>query len=172
MIQAARFGKYEIVRKLSRSMTDVYLARELDGKPVVLKIIEESKDDFTRVAIEAEARGAQLQRQLHALDPRILQVYDFGELEGSFFVALEYFEGQTLAEILNKERRFEPHRAARYGAEICSQLKTLHSFVSDVNGRMTAVVHGDVKPSNIQIGVKDDLKLLDFGIAKDDHRDA
>ncbi len=173
MVQAGRFGKYEIVRKLSRSMTDVYLAREagdpqsgLPGRQIVLKLIEESGDDFTRVAIEAERRGAQLQRQLHALDSRILEVYDFGEQDGSFFVALEYFEGLTLAEILTKERRLDPRRAARYGAEICSQLKTLHAFVSDLNGRMTAVVHGDIKPSNIQIGRKDELKLLDFGIAK------
>ena len=119
-----------------------------------------------RVVIEAEKRGAQLQRQLHYLDPRILEVYDFGELDGCFFVALEYFEGQTLAEILAKEKRMEARRAASYGAEICSQLRTLHSYVSDVNGRMTAVVHGDVKPSNIQIGRDDELKLLDFGIAK------
>ena len=173
MVHAGRFGKYEIVRKLSRSMTDVYLAREpadpdtgLPGKQIVLKLIEESNDDFTRVAIEAEKRGAQLQRQLHLLDPRILEVFDFGELDSSFFVALEYFEGLTLGEILNKEKRLDARRAARYGAEICSQLRTLHSFVSDVNGRKTAVVHGDIKPSNIQIGRKDELKLLDFGIAK------
>lgn len=167
MVQASRFGKYEIVRKLSRSMTDVYLGREgPDGRMVVLKLIEESRDDYTRLVIEAEKRGAQLQRQLHTLDPRILEVYDFGELEGCFFVALEYFEGKTLGEILAQEKRFSPLRVARYGAEICSQLKTLHSFVSDVNGRMTAVVHGDIKPSNIQIGVNDELKLLDFGIAK------
>jgi hypothetical protein len=173
VVQASRFGKYEIVRKLSRSMTDVYLAREagdpeaaLPGRQIVLKLIEESGDDFTRVAIEAEKRGAQLQHQLHSLDPRILEVYDFGELDKTFFVALEYFEGLTLAEILRRDRRLEPRRAARYGAEICSQLGTLHSFVSDINGRMTAVVHGDIKPSNIQIGRKDELKLLDFGIAK------
>ena len=113
-----------------------------------------------------KSAAAQLQRQLHTLDPRILEVYDFGELAGSFFVSLEYFEGQTLAEILNQDKRLDPRRAARYGAEICSQLRTLHSFVSDVNGRMTAVVHGDIKPSNIQIGARDELKLLDFGIAK------
>ena len=148
-------------------MTDVYLAREgAGGRTIVLKLIEESSDDFTKVAVEAEKRGAQLQRQLHTLDPRILEVYDFGELDNCFFVSLEYFEGQTLAEILNKDKRLDPIRAARYGAEICSQLRTLHSFVSDVNGRMTAVVHGDVKPSNIQIGANDELKLLDFGIAK------
>ena len=96
MVQAGKFGKYEIVRKLSRSMTDVYLAREasdpqtgLPGKQIVLKLIEESGDDFTKLAVEAERRGAQLQRQLHSLDVRILEVYDFGDLDGNFFVALE-----------------------------------------------------------------------------------
>ncbi len=173
MVHAGKFGKYEIVRKLSRSMTDVYLAREpgipeagVPGRQVVLKLIEESGDDFTRTAIEAEKRGAQLQRQLHALDHRILEVYDFGEQDGSFFVALEYFEGLTLAELQIREKRLDARRASRYAAEICSQLRTLHSFVSDLNGRMTAVVHGDIKPSNIQIGLRDELKLLDFGIAK------
>ncbi|MBV9759998.1 MAG: serine/threonine protein kinase [Acidobacteriaceae bacterium] len=164
---AQALGKYEIVRKLSRSMTDVYLANDTEAnRPVVLKLIEHSRDDFTQLVIEAERRGAQLQKQLHDIDPRILEVYEYGEQNGYFFVAMQYFEGRTLAEILRAERRIEPKRAARYAAEICSQLKTLHAFVSDVDGRRTAVVHGDVKPSNVQIGANDELRLLDFGIAK------
>jgi serine/threonine-protein kinase len=167
VVQAEKFGKYEIIRKLSRSMTDVYLARDCwTNQRVVLKKIEHSRDEYTRLIIEAETRGAQIQKQLHAMDGRILEVYEFGEQNGCFFVAMEYFEGRTLAEILQAERRLDPRRAARYAGEICSQLRTLHSFFSDVTGRKTAVVHGDVKPSNVQIGLKDDLKLLDFGIAK------
>lgn len=167
MVQIETFGKYSIVRKLGRSMTDVYLADDttLDRR-VVLKIIEHSRDEFTQLAIEAEKRGALIQKQLHGIDGRILEVFDFGEQDRCFFVAMEYFAGKTLAEILRLERRINPARAARYAAEICSQLKTLHSFFSDLNGRKTAVVHGDIKPSNVQIGAGDELKLLDFGIAK------
>ncbi len=167
MVQIENFGKYCIVRKLGRSMTDVYLADDtaLDRR-VVLKIIEHSRDEFTQLVIEAEKRGALIQKQLHKVDRRILEILDCGEQDGCFFVAMEYFEGQTLAEILQAERRLEPARAARYAAEICSQLRTLHSFLSDLNGRKTAVVHGDIKPSNVQIGAGDELKLLDFGIAK------
>ena len=167
MIQAEKFGQYEIIRKLSRSMTDVYLARDTTlDRPVVLKIIERSNDDFTKVAIEAESRGALIQKQLRFLDPRIIEVYDFGECNGCFFVALEYFEGRTLAEILREERTLDPKRAALYAAEICDQLKTLHSFLSEIDGRRTAVVHGDIKPANVQISVAGELRLLDFGIAK------
>lgn len=167
MVQVEKFGKYRMVRKLGRSMTDVYLAEDttLDCR-VVLKIIEYSRDEFTQLAIEAEKRGALIQKQLHNVDRRILQILDCGEQDGCFFVAMEYFEGRTLAEILQTERRLEPARAVKYAAEICSQLRTLHSFLSDINGRRTAVVHGDIKPSNVQIGAGDELKLLDFGIAK------
>jgi len=162
-----RFGKYEITRKLSRSMTDVYLAHDTEaGRPVVLKLIEDSHDEYTQMVIEAERRGALLQKQLHLVDRRILAIYEFGEQNGCFFVAMEYFEGRTLAEILQKERRIDSKRAARYAAELCSQLRTLHSFISDMDGHKTAVVHGDVKPSNVQISAQDELRLLDFGIAK------
>src|SRR5437763_7064984 len=162
-----QFGRYKILRKLGRSMTDVYLALDPEtNRNVVLKIIEQLRDEFTQLVIEAERRGAQIQKQLHEIDPRILEVYDFGEQQGCFFVSMEYFEGKSIAELLQAEGRLDPKRAARYATEVCSQLGTLHSFLSDVNGRKTAVVHGDIKPTNIQIGPGGGLRLLDFGIAK------
>src|SRR5262245_15221825 len=162
-----QFGRYQIIRKLGRSMTDVYLALDPHtDRHVVLKIIEQSRDEFTQLVIEAERRGAQIQSQLHQIDARILEVYDFGEQQGCFFVAMQYYEGKNIGEILQGEGRLDPRRAARYAMEVCSQLSTLHSFLSDVNGRKTAVVHGDIKPTNIQVGPNGDLRLLDFGIAK------
>src|SRR5947209_5264559 len=167
MTHFSTFGKYEIIRKLSRSMTDVYLAYdpELERK-AVLKIIEHSRDDFTQLIIEAERRGAELQEQLHKLDSRILEIYDFGEQSNCFFVAMQYFEGRTVAEVLKSEGPLDARRAALYSAEICNQLRSLHSFVSDIDGHKTAVVHGDIKPSNVQLGPEGEIRLLDFGIAK------
>ena len=161
-----RFGKYQLIRRLGRSMADVYLADDTEAaRRVVLKVIERCNKESVRLAIEAESRGARIQQQLRERDARILEVYEEGEHEGRFFVALEYFPGRTLAEILEAEHRLEAKRAARYAAEICDQLRTLHEFVPR-GGRKTAAVHGDIKPSNIQIGVDDELRLLDFGIAK------
>jgi serine/threonine protein kinase len=167
LLHVDKFGKYQITRKLGRSMTDVYLAHDTElDRPAVLKVIEQAHDEYTQTVIEAERRGALLQKQLHAMDCRILEIYEFGEQNGCFFVAMEYFRGRTLAEILGAEGRLAPQRAVRYAAEICSQLRTLHSFASDIDGHKTAVVHGDVKPSNVQISERDELRLLDFGIAK------
>jgi serine/threonine protein kinase len=167
MMAPAHFDRYEIVRKLGRSMTDVYLAHDPSlNRKVVLKLVEQSSDNFTRIVIEAERRGAEIQKQLHQIDSRILEVYEFGERGGYFFVAMEYFEGRSIAELLESERRLDPRRAAGYAAEALSQLERLHSFVTDLDGRRRAVVHGDIKPSNIQIGGNGDLRLLDFGIAK------
>ena len=167
MVQLKQFGRYEIIRKLGRSMTDVYLALDpAENRRVILKLIELARDGFTQTVIEAEQRGAQIQKQLHEADPRILEIYEFGEQNGCFFVAMEYFQGKNIHEILQLERRLEPRRAARYAIEVLSQLDRLHAFVSDVDGRRRAVVHGDIKPSNIQIGDGGQVRLLDFGIAK------
>jgi serine/threonine protein kinase len=162
-----QFGKYEIIRKLGRSMTDVYLALDpILNKRVVLKIVEQCRDSYTEIVVEAERRGAAIQQQLHALDPRVLEVYEFGDFNGCFFVAMEYAEGKSLAEVLRSQGRLDPERAARYIAEVCGQLTTLHSFQAEIDGHKRAVVHGDIKPANIQIGPNGEVRLLDFGIAK------
>jgi serine/threonine protein kinase len=162
-----QFGKYEILKKLGRSMTDVYLALDTEAnRRVVLKIVEHSPDPYTQLVMDAERRGAAIQSQLHSLDSRIVQIYDYGEENGCFYVAMEYVEGTNLTDILRAEHRLAPKRAARYAVEICNQLQTLHSFQADIDGKKRAVVHGDIKPCNIQIGLNDEVRLLDFGIAK------
>lgn len=167
MLGSKQFGSYQIIRKLARGMTDVYLA--FDGEAsryAVLKIVEESNDPLTQLILEAERRGADLQKQLHEADPRVIEIYESGEKDGYFFIAMQYIEGRTVAQILAGEKRIEPMRAARFAVEILSQLGKLHSFTAEIDGERRSVVHGDIKPSNIQIGGDDEVRLLDFGIAK------
>ncbi len=161
------FGRYEIVRKLGRSMSDVYLARDpIIGRLVVLKIVEQCSNAWSDAIAEAERRGAAIQQQLHAIDHRVLEIYDVGEQNGSFYVAMQYAEGRSVAELIAEKNRLNPGQAAQIAAEICSQLVSLHSFEAEIDGRKRAVVHGDIKPSNIQIGPDGEVCLIDFGIAK------
>ena len=167
MLRSKQFGAYEVVRKLARGMTDVYLAFDTSAnRYAVLKIIEESPDALTQLILEAERRGAALQKQLHEGDSRVIEIYEYGQLDGYFFIAMQYIEGRTIAEILRDERRIEPERAAKFALEILNQLDKLHSFSADIDGQPRSVVHGDIKPSNVQIGSGDEVRLLDFGIAK------
>jgi len=154
-----RVGRYEIVRRLGKSMTDVYLAIDtVENRKTALKLIE-SQDSANRLLLEAERRGAAIQQELQQVDPRMVQVYDVGDADGYFFVAMQYVEGHTLSEILRAESAVEPTRAAVIALEICEQLAKFHAWQS-------TVVHGDIKPSNVHLGPNDTVRLLDFGIAK------
>jgi serine/threonine protein kinase len=167
VLSSKQFGNYQIIRKLARGMTDVYLAFDTAAKRhAVLKIVEESPDPLTLLIMEAERRGAAIQKQLHEADSRVIELYEFGELNGYFFIAMQYIEGRTIAEILKEEKRIDPSRAAKFAIEILSQLDHLHSFQAEIDGERRSVVHGDIKPSNVQIGADDEVRLLDFGIAK------
>ncbi len=160
MTAPTRVGRYEIVRSLGRSMTDVYLAVDtVENRKAALKLVKTDGDSTSMLVLEAERRGASIQRELQALDPRMVEIYEFGDLDGYFFVAMQYVEGRNLAEVLKAEQAIDPNRAAVIALEICEQLAKFHSWQS-------TVVHGDIKPSNIHIGANDTVRLLDFGIAK------
>jgi hypothetical protein len=120
----------------------------------------------TRLVLEAERRGAAIQQQLHAFDPRVIEIYDYGDRDDCFFVAMQYVAGENVAEILRRERHLDPRRSARIALDVCRQLERLHSFEASIDGQPAAVVHGDIKPSNIQICADGSMRLLDFGIAK------
>lgn len=160
MTAPTRIGRYEIVSRLGKSMTDVYLAIDtVENRKTALKLIHSGGDASTRLILEAERRGAAIQKELHHLDPRMVEIYEYGDIDGYFFVAMQFVEGRNLAEVLSSDQVIDSYRAAVISLEICEQLAKFHSWQS-------AVVHGDIKPSNIHLGHNDTVRLLDFGIAK------
>ena len=160
MTAPTKVGDYQIVRRIGKSMTEVYLAIDtVEGRRAALKLIPLGGDAANRMVLEAERRGAAIQKELHTVDPRMIEVYEYGEADGYFFVAMQFVEGRSLAEVLRAERAVEPVRAAAIALEICEQLAKLHA-------QRAAVVHGDIKPSNIHLGPNGTVRLLDFGIAK------
>ncbi|MGD0773290.1 MAG: serine/threonine-protein kinase [Candidatus Solibacter sp.] len=163
-----KIGKYEIVRKLGRGgMADVYLAQDTEnGGTVALKLIEHSTDADTVAAIEAERRGAELQAHLAAIDPRVVRVYGAGDADGFFYVAMEYIDGQDLAELMRRGPLVLGF-ATEVAAAVAKTLDNAHNLEIAIGGKdFRGVVHGDIKPKNIRIDAHGEVRVLDFGIAK------
>jgi serine/threonine protein kinase len=163
------FGRYRIDRKLRQGgMGQVFLAYDTDhgDRAVALKLIEHGADSDAAEALEAERRGASLQQALAEREPRVVQVFDSGDLYGFFYIAMEYIEGQDLAEVL-KAGPMEVRRAVDVAVAVLEVLHRAHTMQIDVDGTAYhGIVHGDIKPGNVRLTPVDAVRVLDFGISK------
>ena len=133
---------------------------------VALKLIEHSADPDTRDSIEAERRGAELQAHLAAVDPHVVRIYDAGDVDGFFYVAMEYIDGQDLAELMRRGP-LAPEFAADVAIAVAQTLENAHHLQVTIDGKnFHGIVHGDIKPKNIRIDSRGQVRVLDFGIAK------
>jgi serine/threonine protein kinase len=163
-----KLGKYEIRQKLGRGgMADVYLAQDTQlGQAVALKLIEHGEDADTTDAIAAERRGAVLQAQLAAIDPRVARIYDSGDLDGFFYVCMEYVDGQDLSELMRRGP-LTAEFAVDVAIAVAETLEHAHTIEVAIDGkRFQGIVHGDIKPKNIRVDSHGEVRVLDFGIAK------
>ena len=164
-----KIGKYEILHKLGRGgMADVYLAQDTaHGHQVALKLIEHANDaDTIATPSKPNAAARSLQAHLAAIDPRVVRVYDAGDADGFFFVAMEYIDGQDLAELMRRGPL-----VTGFAAEVAIAVRarwTTHTVCrSSIDGKeFRGIVHGDIKPKNIRIDARGEVRVLDFGIAK------
>ena len=164
------FGRYQIIRKLAGGgMGRVFLAYDpVLNRQVGLKLIDAGGDPDSIDVIAAERRGAILQDQLAKREHggRVAQIFDVGEREGYFYIAMEYIEGEDLSELVARGP-LDPQRAVGHRARHprCSGQS---AQLPDRHRRQThrGIIHGDIKPRNIRITPAGQVKVLDFGIAK------
>jgi predicted Ser/Thr protein kinase len=150
----SRIGRYAIVRSLGEGgMGAVYLARDpAIDRPVAIKLLREgfaggqARERFLR---EAQAIG-----RLH--HPNIVTVFDFGEHDGEPFIAMEYVEGRTLAQLAARHE-VTRSRALTLVDELCAGLHYAHR---------AGIVHRDIKPANIMVDADGTVRILDFGLAR------
>lgn len=152
--------RFEIVSVLGRgSMGTVYKARHIGlGRIVALKVLHAQ-------LIAEKAKQARFRMEAQAVSalnhPYVVSVYDFGIAQsGQPYMAMEFLDGPTLAQIIRSERRLKPERAVAIMLQACDALAHAHS---------QGVVHRDVKPSNLillKVDSLEVLKIVDFGIAK------
>jgi serine/threonine protein kinase len=148
-------GRYEIERPLGHgAMATVDLARDVElDRHVALKRLAEnlSRDEELRARFLREGRLAA--RLAH---PNVVRIFDVGEDDERPFIAMEYVDGQTLAELVRRRGPLPAREVAELGVQICRALAAAHE---------AGLVHRDVKPQNLLLDSNRLLKLGDFGIA-------
>lgn len=164
------FGRYQIIRKLAGGgMGRVFLAYDpVLNRQVGLKLIDAGGDRDSLDVVEAERRGATLQDQLAKREAsgRVAQIFDIGDRDGYFYIAMEYIEGEDLSELIARGP-LDPQRAVGIALDVLDVLVKAHTFQTVIEERThRGIIHGDIKPRNIRITGTGQVKVLDFGIAK------
>jgi beta-lactam-binding protein with PASTA domain/predicted Ser/Thr protein kinase len=149
-------GRYRIVRRLgSGGMANVYLAEDQElGRRVAIKILNDrhAGDEQFVERFRREAKNA-----ASLSHPNIVSIYDRGEAEGTYYIAMEYLDGKSLKELILERGPAPVSVAVDYARQILAALRFAHR-----NG----IVHRDIKPHNVLVDGEGHLKVTDFGIAR------
>jgi len=171
------FGRYTLIERLAvGGMAEVFRAKIVSSHGfekilVVKRILPHLAADRTFVSMFIDE--AKLTAQL--THPKIVQVLDFGEIAGQYFIALEYIDGCDALALLRacaqRRIRVPLHLGAYLVGEVLDALDYAHN-ARDMEGRPMHLVHRDISPSNVFISRRGDVKLGDFGIAHADERES
>src|SRR5215471_4832784 len=149
-------GRYRIMRKLGTGgMANVYLAEDQElGRRVAIKILDDrhASDEQFIERFRREAKNA-----AGLSHPNIVSIYDRGEAEGTYYIAMEYLDGRSLKELILTRGPAPVSVAVDYARQMLSALRFAHR-----NG----IVHRDIKPHNVLVDAEGHLKVTDFGIAR------
>jgi len=149
-------GRYRILHRVgSGGMAEVYCAQDLQlGRKVALKILyrrfAEDREFVERFRREASS-AAGLQH------PNVVSVYDRGEYDGTYYIAMEYLEGRSLKDVIRDEAPLDPERAIDLTIQVLRAARFAHR---------RGIIHRDLKPHNVIVDAEGRAKVTDFGIAR------
>ncbi len=166
-----RLGRYRVCYRIAQGgMASVYLAR-IDtsvgfGKWVALKIIHPNiaaDERFVAMFLDEARLAAQLDHQ------NLCSVFDFGEEDGTYYIAMEYLHGETLGAVARRawatQGSLPLEFCVRVLADAARGLHAAHEM-RDVDGSLAGVVHRDVSPENVFVTYTGSSKIVDFGVAR------
>jgi len=172
----ARFGKYTLIRKLATGgMAELFLAiqKSVAGfeKLIVIKRILPSMNQ-DRAFIEMLLHEARIAATLS--HPNIVQIFDVGQADGQYFIAMEHVHGEDLRSIVRQMKKqgvleFPLEHALAIVLGMCSGLAYAHDK-RDLDNSHLGIVHRDISPQNVVVTFTGDVKIVDFGMAKSDSR--
>lgn len=167
-----QFGKYTLLRKLAAGgMAELFLAlhRSVAGfeKLVVIKRILPSMNTdkgFIDMLLHEARIAATLSH------PNIVQIFDVGQVEGKYFIAMEHIHGEDIRSIVRAMKKkavteFPLEHTLSIVLGMCAGLAYAHDR-RDLDGALLNIVHRDISPQNIVVTFTGDVKIVDFGIAK------
>ena len=149
-------GRYRVLRKLGGGgMADVYLCEDLTlGRRVAIKVLlARYLDDpnfVERFRREAKAAAGLNQTNL-------VSIYDWGEVDGTYYIAMEYVEGETLKDLIRRRGQLSGNEAVAVGLQLLAAVEAAHR---------SGIVHRDIKPQNVMLDREGTAKVMDFGIAR------
>src|SRR4051812_24418568 len=149
-------GRYRIERRLgSGGMADVYCAYDHQlGRQIALKVLHRR---FARDTEFVERFRREASAAAGLQHPNVVGVFDRGEYDGTYYIAMEYLPGRTLKDVVREESPLDQLRAIDYAIQILQAASFAHR---------RGVVHRDIKPHNVIVGGDGRLKVTDFGIAR------
>ena len=169
--RATAFGPYELIRKIGAGgMAEVYLARSfgaegLEKRLVIKRILPvfAQKERFVSMFIDEAKLAVRLNHS------NIVHIYEFGKVDDTYYLAMEFVDGTDLAQIVQQLRRDGsrlPLGEALYIiSEVCEGLHYAHRRRDD-QGDPLNLVHRDISPQNLLVSRDGSIKVADFGIAK------
>ncbi|AQP49825.1 Stk1 family PASTA domain-containing Ser/Thr kinase [Tessaracoccus flavescens] len=148
--------RYEIVAKLARGgMATVYRARDLRlSRVVAVKVMRSDlgEDDEFAAKFDREARSAAVLSH-----PNVVSIFDQGSSQGQPYIVMEFIDGETMRRLISREAPLPPDRALELFEQIAAALAAAHE---------AGVVHRDIKPENVMITERGQVKVADFGLAR------
>ena len=151
----SKIGNFEVIKQIGAGgMGAVYLGRDAElNRQVAIKVIrEEVHDQEVLDRFFREARAAAALRH-----PNIITIYASGQHDHQPYIAMEFIDGESMADIIRKRKQLTLAEKLTYLDQICAGLNFAHK---------AGIVHRDIKPANIMIDDEGTLKILDFGIAR------
>jgi len=149
-------NRYRIVKKIaSGGMADIYLGEDLKLKRrVAVKILLRNYAGDRNFVARFKSEAQILAKLKH---PNIVDIYDWGKFDDSYFIIMEYVDGISLKELIDQKGALDPRASTHLVIQICEALMFAHN---------NNLIHRDIKPQNILIAPEKKVKITDFGIAK------